>query len=173
MASRETQPRQNYHENCEAGINKQINLELYASYVYSSMAFYFDRDDVALPGFHKFFKKASHEEREHAEKFMKYQNMRGGRIVLQDVQKPERDEWGTGLEAMQCALALEKRVNQSLLDLHKLADGHEDGQLTDFLEGEFLKEQVEAIKELSDHVTQLKRVGPGLGEFMYDKELDS
>lgn len=104
---------------------------------------------------------------------MKYQNMRGGRIVLQDVQKPERDEWGTGLEAMQCALALEKRVNQSLLDLHKLADTHEDGQLTDFLEGEFLKEQVEAIKELSDHITQLKRVGPGLGEFMYDKELHS
>lgn len=29
--------RQNYHEECEAGINKQINLELYASYVYMSM----------------------------------------------------------------------------------------------------------------------------------------
>ena len=29
--------RQNYHEECEAGINKQINLELYASYVYLSM----------------------------------------------------------------------------------------------------------------------------------------
>ena len=29
--------RQNYHEDCEAGINKQINLELYASYVYLSM----------------------------------------------------------------------------------------------------------------------------------------
>ena len=29
--------RQNYHEQCEAGINKQINLELYASYVYMSM----------------------------------------------------------------------------------------------------------------------------------------
>nr|AIG51131.1 ferritin [Perinereis nuntia] len=173
MASRETQPRQNYRENCEAGINKQINLELYASYVYSSMAFYFDRDDVALPGFHKFFKHSSHEEREHAEKLMKYQNMRGGRIVLQDIQKPERDGWGTGLEAMQCALALENRVNQSLLDLHKLADSHEDGQLTDFLEGEYLKKQVEAIKEISDYVTQLKRVGPGLGEYTFDKQLQS
>ena len=104
---------------------------------------------------------------------MKYQNMRGGRIVLHDIQKPERDEWGTGLEAMQCALALEKQVNQSLLDLHKMADSKDDGQLTDFIEGEFLKEQVEAIKELSDHVTQLKRVGPGLGEYTYDKELSS
>ena len=33
----ETRPRQNFHEDCEAGINRQINLELYASYVYESM----------------------------------------------------------------------------------------------------------------------------------------
>ena len=33
----QTQPRQNYHAECEAAINKQINLELYASYVYQSM----------------------------------------------------------------------------------------------------------------------------------------
>ena len=46
---------------------------------------YFDRDDVALPGFAKYFEKASVEEREHAEKLMKYQNKRGGRIVLQDI----------------------------------------------------------------------------------------
>merc|ERR1719495_934469 len=32
-------------------INKQINMELYASYVYMAMACYFDRDDVALNGF--------------------------------------------------------------------------------------------------------------------------
>ena len=29
--------RQNYHEDCEALINKQINMEFYASYVYLSM----------------------------------------------------------------------------------------------------------------------------------------
>ena len=29
--------RQNFHSNCEANINKQINMELYASYVYMSM----------------------------------------------------------------------------------------------------------------------------------------
>jgi ferritin heavy chain len=31
------QVRQNFHEDCEAAINKQINMELYASYVYLSM----------------------------------------------------------------------------------------------------------------------------------------
>jgi len=163
--------KQNYHSECEAMVNKQVNLELYASYVYQSMAWYFDRDDVALPGFHKFFKESSEEEREHAEKFMKFQNARGGRIVLQGVEKPDRDEWGSGLEAMQMALALEKNVNQVLLDLHKIASQHEDGHMTDFLEGEFLTEQVESIKQIGNFVTQLKRVGPGLGEQLFDKEL--
>lgn len=110
--------RQNFHAEIEAGINKQINLELYASYVYHSMAFYFDRDDVAFPGFCKFFKHQSDEEREHAEKLMSYQNKRGGRIVLKDIQRPEKDEWGTPLQALQTALTLEKNVNQSLLALH-------------------------------------------------------
>jgi len=165
-----SQCRQNFHSESEAGINRQINMELYACYCYQSMAYYFDRDDVALPGFSCFFKKQSDEEREHAEKLMKYQNKRGGRIVLQDVKKPERDEWGTGLDAMLVALQLEKSVNQSLLDLHKVCSGHEDAQMADFLETEYLEEQVKSIKEISDHITQLKRAGPGLGEYLYDKE---
>ncbi|CAH3020570.1 unnamed protein product, partial [Porites evermanni] len=161
--------RQNYHEECEAGINKQINLELYASYVYLSMAYHFDRDDVALPGFHKFMLKQSDEEREHARKLMKYQNERGGRIVLQDVKKPDKEEWGSGLEACEAALDLEKHVNQALLDLHKIADSHGDPQMMDFIEENFLEEQVESIKQFSDYVTNLKRVGPGLGEYQFDK----
>jgi len=165
-----SQCRQNFHSEAEAGINRQINMELYASYTYQSMAFWFDRDDVALPGFAKFFRKSSEEEREHAEKLMSYQNKRGGRIVLQDIKKPDRDEWGTGLEAMQVALQLEKSVNQSLLDLHKVAGNHDDAQMCDFLESNYLEEQVNAIKEIGDHITQLKRVGPGLGEYTYDKE---
>ncbi|MCJ0188286.1 ferritin [Clostridioides difficile] len=166
----QSQPRQNFHLESEAGLNRQINMELYASYCYQSMAYYFDRDDIALPGFSKFFKESSDEERGHAEKFMKYQNKRGGRIVLQDIKKPERDEWGSALDAMQVALSLEKSVNQSLLDLHKVADSHGDAQMCDFIETEYLEEQVNAIKEISDHITQLKRVGSGLGEYMYDKE---
>ena len=34
-----------------------------------------------------------------------------------------------GLEAMETALELEKKVNQSLLDLHKVADSHGDFQV--------------------------------------------
>jgi len=167
-----SQVRQNYHEDCEASINKQINMELYASYVYLSMGYYFERDDVALPGMSKFFKDSSSEERDHAQKFMKYQNMRGGRIVLQQIAAPSLQEWGCALDALQAALDLEKQVNQSLLELHATASANTDPHLTKLLEDEYLEEQVESLKQIGDMITRLKRAGPsGLGEYMFDKEL--
>ncbi len=50
---------------------------------------------------------------------------------------------------------------------------HNDPHLSNFVEEEFLTEQVEAIKELGDHITKLNRAGSGLGEYLYDKELQS
>jgi len=165
-----SQVRQNFHEECEAMINKQINMELYASYVYQTMSFHFQRDDVALPGYAKFFKKESDSEREHAEKLMKYQNSRGGRLVFQAINAPAKTEWESGLKSLQDALALERKVNESLLELHKVADGHDDAHLTDYLEGTFLTEQVDAIKELGDLITRATRAGDKLGEYLFDKE---
>ncbi|XP_056608517.1 ferritin, middle subunit-like [Triplophysa dalaica] len=168
-----SQIRQNYDCDCEGLINKMMNLELYASYTYTSMAYYFKRDDVALPGFSKYFKENSEEERKHAEKLMSFQNKRGGRIVLQDIKKPERDAWGNGLIAMQCALQLEKNVNQALLDLHKVASEKGDPHLCDFLETHYLDEQVKSIKKLGDHITNLSKMDAGnkrMAEYLFDKQ---
>ena len=100
------------------------------------------------------------------------QNKRGGRVVLKDVSKPNQDEWGTCLEAFEAALALEKTVNQSILDLHGVASARNDPHLCDFLESEFLGEQVDDIKEKCDWITKMKNVGPGVGWHMIDRELD-
>ncbi|XP_041033510.1 ferritin, heavy subunit-like [Carcharodon carcharias] len=165
---------QNYHKDCEDAVNKQVNLELYSSYVYLSMSSYFDRDDFALRHFAEFFKEQSHEEQERAGKLMKFQNKRGGRIILKDIKKPEQDEWGNGLEAMQRALQMEKNVNQSLLDLHKLSSGTTDPHISlcDLLKTHYLDEQVKMIKKLGDHITNLRRLGApenGMGEYLFDK----
>ncbi|KAK2094092.1 fts3-like protein [Saguinus oedipus] len=154
-----SQVRQNYHQDSEAAINRQINLELYTSYVYLSMSYYFDRDDVALKNFANYFLHQSHEEREHAEKLMKLQNDR------------DHDDWESGLNVMECALHLEKNVNQSLLELHKLATDKNDAHLCDFIETHYLNEQVKSIKELGDHVSNLHRMGApqsGLAEYLFD-----
>ncbi|XP_068605683.1 ferritin, middle subunit-like [Brachionichthys hirsutus] len=171
-AKMESEVRQNYHLDCEALVNRMIDMELFAFYTYTSMALYFSRDDVALPGFSCFFKQSSEEERENANKLLSFQNKRGGRMFLQNIKKPEHDEWGSGLEAMQNALQLEKNVNQALLDLHKLASEHQDPHLCDFLETHYLNEQVEAIKKLGDYISNLSRMDAHknkMAEYLFDK----
>ena len=91
----------------------------HASYVYLSMSYYFDH--VALKNFAKYFLHQPHEDRECAEKLMKLQNEQSGRIFLQNTKKPHCDDWQNELNVMECALYLGKSVNQSLLDLYKLA----------------------------------------------------
>ena len=167
--------RQKFVDECEAAISEQINVEFNASYAYHSLFAYFDRDNVALKGFAKFFKESSDEERDHAEKLMKYQNMRGGRVRLQSIVTPltefDHPEKGDALYAMELALALEKLVNEKLHNLHSVASRCNDPQLTDFVESEFLEEQVEAIKKISEYVAQLRRVGKGHGVWHFDQKL--
>merc|ERR1712031_101370 len=95
--------RQNFSEKTEETLNAHINMELYASYVYQAAARHFQRDDVALFGFAKYFQHNSDEEREHAEKFQKYQVLRGGRLTYADIKAPPAKYEG-GLQAMEAAL---------------------------------------------------------------------
>ncbi|XP_040584409.1 ferritin heavy chain-like [Mesocricetus auratus] len=163
-----SQVRQNYHQDSKAAINPQINLELYASY----LSCYFDRDDMTPRNFAKYFFHHSHEEREHAEKLMKLQSQRGCRIFMQGTKKPDRDDWESRLNAMECALHLEKSADQTLLELHKLATDKNDPQLCDFIETHYLNEQVKSIRELGDHVTNLRKMGApetGMADYLFDK----
>ena len=48
-------------------------------------AHYFSRADVALPGFAKWFEKASKEERDHATGLIEYVNKRGGEVKMSDL----------------------------------------------------------------------------------------
>ncbi|KAK4385297.1 Ferritin-2, chloroplastic [Sesamum angolense] len=153
--------RHKFADESEAAINEQINVEYNVSYVYHAMYAYFDRDNVALKGLAKFFNESSLEEREHAEKLMEYQNKRGGKVKLQSILMPlsefDHAEKGDALYAMELALSLEKLTNEKLLNLHAIASRNNDVQLTDFIESEYLAEQVESIKKISEYVAQLRR----------------
>jgi len=89
---------------------------------------------------------------------------------LKPLESPPQ-EWSSPLSALEAALALEKIVNEKLLKLHKVAGDNNDPHLCDFLEEEFLEEQVKAEKDLADKITNLKRCGEGLGVFLFDKDL--
>ena len=92
-------------------------------------------------------------------------------MVFNDIAKPTRQEWDTALQAVEQSLEMEQTLHKQLLDLHKTADEHKDPHLADFIEGEFLEEQVVAEKQLGDLITQIKRVGDGVGLHIIDKEL--
>ncbi|KAK3009243.1 hypothetical protein RJ639_015115 [Escallonia herrerae] len=176
--------RHKYSDRSEAAVNEQIKylpgphtliVEYNVSYIYHAMYAYFDRDNVALKGLAKFFKHSSEEERQHAEKLMEYQNKRGGKVKLQSMLMPLSEfdhlEKGDALYAMELALSLEKLTNEKLLNLRRVADENNDVQLTDFVESEFLTEQVDAIKKISEYVSELRRVGKRHGVWHFDQNL--
>ena len=78
----------------------------------------------------------------------------------------------SALNAVEASLELEQDIHKSLLELHATANKHGDPQMGDFIASEFLKEQVEAEKEISDLITKMKRVEKdAIGLIMIDKEL--
>lgn len=161
--------RQNYHEESEAGVNEIINLEMCTMYAYVAMASYYNRADVGLMNFAEYYRNRSKKRMENATKWMKFQNDRGGILILKDVKKPEKTHWNSGMDGMFTALELEKSLDTALKSLHSVADKHNDYHMSDFIEGNFLNEQVEIIKELSGHIANLKRVGElGHGEYHFD-----
>ncbi|KAK7796940.1 hypothetical protein U0070_011677 [Myodes glareolus] len=148
-------------------------MHLWASYTYLSLGYYFDRDDMALDGVGHFFHELAKEKCKGAERLLKLQNDRGGHALFRDVQKPCQDEWGKTHEAMEAALALEKNLNQALLDLHSLGSAHTDPHLCDFLENHFLDKEVKVIKKMGNHLTNLHRLVSGpqasLGEYLFER----
>ena len=42
--------------------------------------------------------------------------------------------------------------------------------MSEFLE-DYVRWQVERVKQIGDHITNLERVGPGHGEYHFDDEL--
>ena len=152
--------RQNWSEKCENELNIQIGKEYNASMAYHMLSCYFNRDDVGINKLVEFFDTASLEEREHANKLMHYQTMRGGIVKpinwgyseMVELEKPNDI-----LEAFNISLELERTINQSLLNLHAVASEDGDPQFTDYLEGEFLSEQVTSISELSKMISVIKR----------------
>jgi ferritin heavy chain len=82
-------------------------------------------------------------------------------------------EKGDALYAFELALSLEKLNFQKLRYLHQVADRAGDPQMCDFVEGDLLAEQAEAVKAAAEKVAMLRRVGKGLGVFEFDKSLQA
>ena len=153
----------NWDKQCEHIVNTQIQIEYFASYQYHLLWSFFSRSDIALENIAEFFKKSAEEEREHAHKLMEYQNLRGGHVELTGISPVDlnflKDTDNYLLASFEKALEMEQSVYKSLLEVHKVGEECNDPQFTDFIEGEYLEEQVNALNEVSKYVTQLRLIG--------------
>ena len=87
---------QNFHPECEEALNDQIALEFDAVYMYTSLACYYGRAEVALPGFSQYFMKSSREEYGHVQLLCNYLNKRGGKVIFKEIKAPAKNEWESG-----------------------------------------------------------------------------
>lgn len=152
----------------EEAFNKQINAEFYSSYLYLSMAAYFEWR--SLPGMAHWMRLQVDEENAHGTKFYDFIHERNGRVKLAAIDAPEV-EWDSPLAAFEAALAHEQKVTGLINDLVNLAMAEKDHAAANFLQW-FVDEQVEEEANAAEVVDMLKLAGEkGTALFMIDRQL--
>ena len=91
----------------EAAINQQINAEMYSSYLYLSMATYFE--SISLGGMSNWMRQQAQEEMFHGMKMFDFVCERGGRVALMAIDEPP-SEWSSVLDVFENVLAHEQKV---------------------------------------------------------------
>jgi ferritin len=149
-------------------LNKQINEEMFSSYLYLSMSAYFESS--SLLGFAHWMKIQAQEEMFHAMKFYNYILERGGNVELQAIAEPKK-EWTSVLNAFEEALAHEEHITGCINDLMGVAMEEKDHASQNLLKW-FVDEQVEEEATANEIVDKLKMIGDhGPMLLMQDKEM--
>ncbi len=155
-------------EKLQDRINLQINRELFSEYLYFSMAAWFA--SMNLPGFENFFVVQAQEEHFHTMKFYNYLNERGGRVILDKIEKPQVD-FESAEEIFDLAYKHEQFVTKSINELMDLAIKENDHATRSMLNW-YVDEQVEEENSMDSILGQLRIIGgKGHGMLMLDREL--
>ncbi len=152
---------------CKA-VNKQINEELFSSYLYLSMSAYFDSKN--LKGFANWMSVQSKEETDHAMGLFNHLLERGSTVDLDEIKKPIADFKDT-LTVCEETLAHEKFITSKIHELYELATAEKDFALQSVLKW-YIDEQVEEeanAQELVDKVRVLGDKGDAI--YLLDREL--
>jgi ferritin len=155
-------------EKMQAALNDQINAELYSSYLYLSMAAYFEAEN--LNGFANWMHIQEREENGHAMKFYAFVNQRRGRVELHPIEGP-KTSWKSPLEVFEDSLKHERKITGLINKLVDLAIEEHDHATNSFLKW-FVDEQVEEEANVDAVIQDLKRAGKSAEAlFMLDREL--
>ncbi|NJP05202.1 MAG: ferritin [Chloroflexaceae bacterium] len=133
-------------------LNEQIAYEFHASFVYLSMAAYFDTQN--LPGFARWMRVQSEEEMKHAMKFFDFILDRNAKVSLQALPQPPVD-FASAEEVFQKALEHEQKVTGLINRIYQMAVEDNDYPTQVMLHW-FIEEQVEEEKNVGQVLETVK-----------------
>jgi ferritin len=149
-------------------LNKQINQELYSSYLYLQMSAFFD--EQKLNGFAAWMKIQSQEEYKHAMKLYDYVLQANSKVELQKIEAPN-NKWKDALNVFQDTYKHEKLVTGYINEIVDTALTDKDFATFSFLQW-FVTEQVEEESTALLILDKIKLVGDNqTGLLFLDREM--
>ena len=139
----------------ERALNQQIQSEFYSAYLYLSMSAYCQ--EIHLEGFAHWLQVQSKEEISHAMRLYNYLNDRGGRVILQAIDRPP-ESFKSPRRMFEQILKHEQGVTKEVHKLYKLAQDEKDYATEVELQW-FINEQVEEEKTAGDVLQKITLVG--------------
>ena len=152
---------------CDA-LNKQINAEMYSSYLYLSMSAWFE--NKSLSGFAHWMRVQAEEETFHAMKMFDYVHERGGVVTLTAIDQPD-SQWESPLAVIEAVLRHEEHVTSLINDLVDVSMDVRDHAGTYFLQW-YVEEQVEEEANVGTLLERMKMIADdSAGMFALDMEM--
>lgn len=149
-------------------LNQQINKELFSSYLYLSIANFFE--EKGLSGFANWYNVQALEEKDHAMLFVQYMHNNDAKIVYEALEKPQ-ETWENVLAALKEGLVHEVYITDSINKIYSVALDNKDFRTTQFLDW-FIKEQGEEEMNARDLILKTEIVGEnGKSLYILDQEL--
>ncbi len=138
-----------------SALNQQIQSEFYSAYLYLSMSAYCQ--EIHLDGFSHWLQVQSKEEIDHAMRLYNYLNNRGGRVILQAIDRPP-ESFKSPRRMFEQILKHEQAISTAVHKLYELAQNEKDYATEVELQW-FIKEQVEEEKSAGDILQKLTLIG--------------
>ena len=156
-------------EKMEAALNKQIELEGYASFLYLSMASWCEQQ--GMEGSAKFMYRQSDEEKEHMMRIFYYINEVDGHAIVPAIQQPPL-QFESVRSLFSQVYEHEKKVTASINGLVDMCYAENDYSTLNFLQW-YIEEQREEEALMRTIIDKIKLIGDGPQSLFYiDKEVE-
>ncbi len=153
----------------ENALNKQIELEGYASFFYLSMASWCDRE--GLEGCAKFLHRQSDEERNHMLRIFHYISEVDGHALTPNIPQPPH-EFESIQQILELVYAHEQKVTKSINEMLGLCYKENDYNTLNFLQW-YVEEQREEENLARGILDKVKLIGNGSQSLYFiDQELE-